>query len=74
MAVKYRFDKAYDYRVRHQDSGTLVSVVSYAPGTELLIPEEHAKDADAKGVGSRLTDSGNQNGGVPPARQASHQG
>lgn len=73
MAVKFRFEKAYDYRIRDKNSGTLLSTVSYSPGTEMLIPEDHANDAEAKGVGSRMTE-GTQNGGVPPARQASHQG
>jgi hypothetical protein len=69
MAVKYRFDKAHDYRIRDKKSGTLLGAVSYSPGTEMLIPEDHAADADAKGAGSRLT--GDQDARLSSGRKAS---
>lgn len=72
MAVKYRFDKGFDYKVRDGRSGNLIATVAYKAGVEALIPEDHANAADAAGVGQRVsgaTTNGNQTAsGAAPAQ------
>lgn len=76
MAVKYRFDKGFDYKVRDGRSGNLIATVAYKAGVEALIPEDHANAADAAGVGQRVSGatSGATNGNQTASGAAPAQG
>lgn len=58
MACWYRFSKPFDYRVRRGVE------IAYPAGMAKLIPEAHAKAADAIGAGQRIP--------KPQARHAHH--
>jgi hypothetical protein len=58
MAVRYKFDKDFDFPVR-TEQGHVQAIVAYKSGAEHLIPDAHAEKADSAGAGQRL-DRGRQ--------------